>query len=273
LPVVVRLNLFSAVLSAGAHFFWFLIAHRALSGIVASARMRRLGAFAAVLLSATAFSVWNQSNVTEKVYTLSLFTIALVSWLLLRWRDSGHSPRWLLAAVFAVGLSSTSHLMGVLVAPAVITFVLLVQPRTVLRPKLWAGALVCIAVGLLPQFYLPYRAAQRPVLNETAPACTTITDAAASVYTWGRKGCPGLSAALRREQYGMPSFTLDPTVYPERELPRGPALFASQVGNYVQYFNWHSCCSASPARVCTGDATQRALHSWAYSSLRSRSGS
>ena len=238
LPVVVRLNLFSAVLSAGAHFFWFLIAHRALGGMVQSARVRRLGAFAAVLLSASAFSVWNQSNVTEKVYTLSLFTIALVTWMVLRWRDSGHSPRWLLGAVLVVALSSTNHLMGVLVAPAILTFVLIVQPRTVLRPRLWAGALLCVTAGLLPQFYLPYRAAQRPILNENAPACNAIADAAVSVYTWGRKGCPALSNALRRRQYAMPSFTLDPTVYPHQELPRGPALIASQAANYLQYFNW-----------------------------------
>ena len=41
----------------------------------------------AVLVSATAFTVWNQSNVNEKVYTVSLFTIALLSWLAFRWRD------------------------------------------------------------------------------------------------------------------------------------------------------------------------------------------
>ena len=38
-----------------------------------------VGAFMAVLVSATAFTVWNQSNVNEKVYTVSLFTIALLT--------------------------------------------------------------------------------------------------------------------------------------------------------------------------------------------------
>jgi len=36
------------------------------------------GAAAAVAVSATAFTVWSQSNVNEKVYTVSLATIALL---------------------------------------------------------------------------------------------------------------------------------------------------------------------------------------------------
>ncbi|HLU25090.1 MAG TPA: DUF2723 domain-containing protein, partial [Longimicrobiales bacterium] len=94
LSVAVRINLFSATMSALAHGFWFLVAHRILS----SYRPERpeetwtrffplVGAGAAVALSATAFTVWNQSNVNEKVYTVSLFTIALLSWLAFRWRD------------------------------------------------------------------------------------------------------------------------------------------------------------------------------------------
>lgn len=69
LPAAVRLNLFSAVLSAGAHFLWYLVAQRISAAISGEARVRRLCAAVGVLLSATAFTVWNQSNVNEKVPT------------------------------------------------------------------------------------------------------------------------------------------------------------------------------------------------------------
>ncbi|MGH2604738.1 MAG: glycosyltransferase family 117 protein, partial [Dehalococcoidia bacterium] len=87
LSAAVRINLFSATMSAMAHGFWFLLAHRILSYYSSSSVFRLVGAAAATLLSATAFTVWNQSNVNEKVYTVSLFTIALLSWLAFRWRD------------------------------------------------------------------------------------------------------------------------------------------------------------------------------------------
>ena len=238
LSVAVRLNLFSALCSAAAHALWFLVIERSLRTFTDSVTVRRVTAAAAILLSASAFTVWNQSNVNEKVYTLSLFTIALVSWLLLRWRDCGRTMPRLLAIVFVIALSSTNHLMGVLVAPGVLLFLLLVDRRAVLQARVIGSALVVAALGLLPQFFLPYRANQRPVLAEAEPSCESMMQAVASVYTWGQKGCPALSGALRREQYGKPPVTMDPTVYPDVELPRGPKLFASQLVNWLQYLDW-----------------------------------
>ena len=233
----VRINLFSAFLSAGAHFFWFLVVHRFASAMFKQPVHQRLAACLAVILSATAFTVWNQSNVNEKVYTLSLFTVALVSWCTLRWRDT-RDNRWLLAIAFVVALTSTNHLMGVLVAPAVLLFVLMVQPAILIRARLWASVLLVSAVGLLPQFFLPLRSAQRPVLNESEPTCASLVEAAASIYTWGNAGCRELSGALKREQYGKPSIALDPTVYPDIHMPRDAKLLATQLANYAQYFNW-----------------------------------
>src|SRR5690606_28367907 len=70
LSVAVRINLFSALMSALAHGFWFLLAHRILAAFSDSRTFRLAGAAAAVAVSATAFTVWNQSNVNEKVYTV-----------------------------------------------------------------------------------------------------------------------------------------------------------------------------------------------------------
>jgi hypothetical protein len=71
LSVAVRINLFSAFMSALAHGLWFLVVHHILTPTSPDRRFRLVGAFAAVLVSATAFTVWNQSNVNEKVYTVS----------------------------------------------------------------------------------------------------------------------------------------------------------------------------------------------------------
>jgi transmembrane protein TMEM260 (protein O-mannosyltransferase) len=238
LSPAIRLNLFSAAMSATAHFFWFLVVYRASIVLSSSVPVRRLSAALAVLLSATAFSVWNQSNVSEKVYTVSLLTVALVSWLALRWRASGGSTRWLVLIAFVLALTSANHLLGVLVVPAVFLYVIMVDARVLLRGRLWAGALLAVFIGLTPHFFLPVRAAQRPILNENDPACADVGQAALSIYTWGRTGCTALSDSFRRDQYYDPPITVDRTTWPQQAMPRGPRLFASQLANYGQYFNW-----------------------------------
>ena len=51
---------------------WFLITERVLAGWFAERWQRLVGAALAALIGATAFTVWNQSVVNEKVYTVSL---------------------------------------------------------------------------------------------------------------------------------------------------------------------------------------------------------
>jgi len=88
-----RINLFAAITSAGSAGLWFLIGERWLRPIVPAAGRRRLVAAAGAVVGATAFTVWNQSVVNEKVYTLSVLTIALVLWLAVRWADQPVSTR------------------------------------------------------------------------------------------------------------------------------------------------------------------------------------
>ncbi len=122
-----RINLFAAVTSALAAGLLFLVAERFLRDIVPEVRWARLGAaFAGALVGATSFTVWNQSVVNEKVYTLSLFSIALVLWLAVHWGDEPAGERrdhWLVLIVYLVALSATNHLMGLLAVPAVLVYV------------------------------------------------------------------------------------------------------------------------------------------------------
>jgi hypothetical protein len=238
LSPAVRINLFSAVLSASAHALWFLVVDRALGTGAQNRVFRRVGAAAAVALSATAFTVWSQSDVNEKVYAVSFFTTALASWLALRWRDGGRDPNRLLPIVLLVTVTATNHLMGVLVVPALLVFFARVGGRALLRLRSWAFAIPLVALGLLVHLFLPLRAARQPVLSEGAPACESTVAAVESALTWGAAGCEALSSVLRRDQYGKPPVTLDPTVYPDREVARGVGLLGSQLLNYLQYFDW-----------------------------------
>src|SRR3954471_22276838 len=135
----VRINLFAAATSAASAGLWFLVADRWLRGIVPHRIARYGSAFAGVLVGATSWTVWNQSTVNEKVYTVSLLSIALVMWLVLRWGDDEpgtHRDRWLVLIAYVLALTSTNHMMGVLALPALAVYVLWTDWRTVLRP--WA---------------------------------------------------------------------------------------------------------------------------------------
>ena len=208
----VRINLFAAATSAVAAGCWFLIGERWLRPIVPATWPRRLAALAGAIVSATAFTVWNQSVVNEKVYTVSLASIALVLWLIVRWGDQTSADRrdhHLLVIVYILGLTATNHLMGLLVGPAVLVYVLYTDPRALLNPRFLIAALVVGAVGVSVWGFLPIRAHFYPAINEGEPT------------TW-----EALKAVLNREQYGKPSLV-------ERQ-----ATLVAQLGMWVQYFTW-----------------------------------
>src|SRR5262245_57449806 len=79
--VAQRINLLAATTSAASAAFWFLVAERILSRWLKEQWAQRMGAAMAAIIGATAFTVWNQSVVNEKVYTIALLFTALTSWL------------------------------------------------------------------------------------------------------------------------------------------------------------------------------------------------
>ena len=240
LSIPVRVNLFSATMSALAHGCWFLLAHRIVSDFSTNKTYRLIGASIAVLVSASAFTVWNQSNVNEKVYTVSLFTIALLSWLAFRWRDhlgEGKDDNLILLMVFILALSVGNHLMAFLAAPALVMFILWVEPRTLINWKLYVTAAIAVVLGLSIHLYLPIRAGLDPIINEADPTCPNLSSAIQSVVTMGRAGCTALSEALSRSQYQKPPLTLNPIYWPN-EVPRDASLLFAQIVNYFSYFDW-----------------------------------
>ncbi|MGH7527390.1 MAG: glycosyltransferase family 117 protein [Gemmatimonadales bacterium] len=211
----VRINLFAAVTSAAAAGFWFLVAERWLRGIVANRWARYGAAFGGVLVGATSWTVWNQSTVNEKVYTVSLLSIALVMWLVVRWGDDEagtHRDRWLVLIAYVLALSSTNHLMGVMAVPALAVYVLWTDWRVITRPAVLAGIVVAVLVGISLNYgWLPLRAAQYPPINEGEPV--------------GFFSQP-LQDVLNRVQYGKPPLS-------DRQ-----ATFTGQLANFWQYYSW-----------------------------------
>jgi VanZ family protein len=260
-----RINLFSAVMSALASGFLFLVTERWLRAVVAERWPRIATAFAGVLVGATAFTVWNQSVVNEKVYTVSLFSIALILWLTVRWGDvepGEHRDGLLILIAYFLALSSTNHMMGVLVAPAVGLYVLATDWRQVLRP--WVvllGLLLALAVSnqwalvingppaarvlvlVLVAGAFAYVAWREPV-EFRQPALylailavvvgislnVTFLPIRAAQFPAINEGEPtnwqALWSVLSREQYQKP-----PVMHRMADFP-------SQLQNYLEYFGW-----------------------------------
>lgn len=232
-----RINLFAAFTSAAGAAFWFLIAERWTRSILPARAPRMAAAFAGVLASATAWTVWNQSTVNEKVYTVSLLSIAMVVWFTLRWADEApgeRRDRWLIASVYILALSSTNHMMGILAAPVLGIYVLMTDWRVILRPRVIASVVVVVVVGLsLNYIYLPIRAGQYPPINEGEP-----------VGFFSK----ALSDVLGRVQYQKP--------------PVGTRMspLSAQLAMYWEYWSWQWARDLGPLKgLATGFFTALGL--------------
>ncbi|MGH7693611.1 MAG: glycosyltransferase family 117 protein, partial [Gemmatimonadaceae bacterium] len=83
--VAARVNLLAALCAAVSAGMWFLITERVLVSWLAERWQRIAGGALAALIGATAFTVWSQAVVNEKVYTVALVGVALVAWFTVRW--------------------------------------------------------------------------------------------------------------------------------------------------------------------------------------------
>ncbi|HET6681018.1 MAG TPA: DUF2723 domain-containing protein [Gemmatimonadaceae bacterium] len=225
--IAARVNILAAVCSAASAGFWFLITERVLVSWLPERRQRIFGASLAALIGATAFTVWAQSVVNEKVYTVSLVGLALVAWLTVRWcddPDGRKADRILVLIAYVLGLGYANHMAGMLAAPAVGLAVLLRRPVTLLRWKLLLACVGAIVLGLTPFATQPIRAAYFPAINEGEP--TACRDALTFECTFSEGTTEAFKYNFNREQYGKPSVL-------ERQAPIG-----AQIGMWWLYFKW-----------------------------------
>jgi hypothetical protein len=220
-----QINTMAALASAASAGFWFLVTERILSGWLPRSWQRLTGAALATLIGATAFTVWNQSVVNEKVYTMTLFFFCAVSWLMISWTDnpegSGANKRLLLVA-YLLGLGYANHPAGFLAMPAVGVAILARRWQTLLDWRLLLKGLLVFALGLTPFLYEPIRAAYFPPLNEGEPTACVEKIEASCTFTELTK--TRLMANINREQYGD-------------KLQRF-APYSAQVGMWWLYFKW-----------------------------------
>ncbi len=257
----VRINLFAAMTSAAAAGLWFLVADRWLREIAPVRWVRIASAFAGVLVGATMWTVWNQSTVNEKVYTVSLLSIALCMWLVVHWGDEEpgpHRDRWLVLIAYVMALSSTNHMMAFLAVPALAVYVLWTDWRTAVQP--WAillgvtlvlavtgswtalgfdsgKGIVLLLVVLGSVGYALWRSPGNPLVWLGVLA-VVVGISLNYVYLPMRAaqlppinegepiGWQALQDVLNRVQYGKPSLT-------DRQAP-----FGAQLANFFQYFSW-----------------------------------
>ncbi|MGE0352930.1 MAG: DUF2723 domain-containing protein [Gemmatimonadales bacterium] len=260
----VRLNLFAAVTGAATAGFWFLVSERWLQEIVPVRWARLAAAAAGTLVGAFAWTVWNQSTVNEKVYTVSLLSLGITMWLALRWADAQAGPardRLLILITYVIALSSTNHMMGVLILPTVGIYILATDWREAFKPWVlitafalllavstaWAqigfGSTTGIGLVLASAALLGYAWWQDPK-TFTRPTLWLALGAVvvgvslnylflpmrAAQFPAINEGEPtnwhALLDVLNRKQYLKPSVFLR------------QADFLSQLQNYWQYFSW-----------------------------------
>ena len=225
--VAARINLLSATCSAVSAGLWFLVTERVVRDWLSQRALRLIVASLAALIGATAFTVWAQSVVNEKVYTVSLVGLALIAWLMLRWLDSPDGPRadrTLVLVAYLLGLGYANHMAGMLAAPAVGLAVLMRRPATLRRWRLLLACAGAMLLGVTPFVMQPIRAAHHPALN--TGEVTGCRDRIAVDCTLSRTTLERFQYNAGRGQYGKPSLL-------ERQAP-----FTAQVGMWWLYFKW-----------------------------------
>jgi VanZ family protein len=236
-----RINLLAAGASATSAALWFLCTERALRSTLPGRMSRYVAAAAGSLIGATAFTVWNQSVVNEKVYTVSLVGLALTSWLVLRWLDAqgeadaatgvareaalGRGDRLLVVMAYVAGLGYAVHPAGFLTGPAVAAAVLLRRPGALLRWRLLLVLGAALVAALTLFAVEPIRSAHLPPINEGMP--TACEDGAPRVdCTLSAETGRRLLSNVRREQYGG------------HPVMARKAPFDAQLGMWWMYFEW-----------------------------------
>ena len=222
-----RINILAALCSSIAAGSWFLLIDFILARGGVSVMRRRMCAAAGVTLGATAFTVWNQSVVNEKVYTISLALFGIITVLMLRWLDGESEPRndrRLVAIAFLMGAGYAIHPAGLLPGLAVVVTVASCRWRKFMQPRLVAAVFAAFALGVTPFIFEPIRAAQAPAMNEGAP--TGCDNGLGWSCTFSRTTYSRLAANINRDQYGKPSVL-------DRQIS-----FGAQLDMWWLYFRW-----------------------------------
>ncbi|MDB4915542.1 MAG: hypothetical protein JWM95_3186 [Gemmatimonadetes bacterium] len=222
-----RLNVLVALASALSAGLWFLVTEHVARNWLSPSRARVAGA-ATALVGASAFTVWNQSVVNEKVYTVSLFLLTLDLWTTLLWQSDPDGPaadKRLGLLCYRLGIGYTIHIAGLLAGPALLAAVLYTKPRTLRRPRLLALCAALFVLGLTPYAMLPIRSAFRLEINEGHPSAC-------------EDGAPHWGCTVSRETLDRFLYENNRTQYAKPSLLDRQQSLPNQVRMWWLYFKW-----------------------------------
>lgn len=140
-----RANLFSGLFGA----LTVVLVYLTMRTLVAS----RAASFLAGALLAVSRVEWSQS-VIPRPYTLNSFFVVLIILLAILWMSKRISLAWI---VGAFGLSLTNHRTMIWFAPALAILILLVEGRSIFRPKRFLTLIFAFFIPLLLYIYVPLR--------------------------------------------------------------------------------------------------------------------
>ncbi len=163
----VCINAMSAAASAGCVMFTFWITTYLAQKMLGSEESENGGSARNILIfgagltaafSNTFLDTFWFSAVEAEVYALSSFFTALTFWAVLRWEQDADKPggdRWLVLIAYFTGLAIGTHLLNLLVIPAV-AFVYYFRRHTVTRKGLLIAFLVSLGVlGFIMKGIIP----------------------------------------------------------------------------------------------------------------------
>lgn len=172
------LNLFAGVLAAIAAGLVYVVALRVLrssreSGDAPAGTAAAFGAAFGALTFAFGTTLWEHA-IKFTPYVLSAVFTGLILFTMLRWWEDAGAPnawRWLALLGFLFGLDFSVHRTNALLMPGVLAWILVRQPRTLLRARSWVAGAAGMVAGLALQLaVMPIAANTRSPLNMAEPS-------------------------------------------------------------------------------------------------------
>lgn len=150
-----RVNLFSAFWALGSLLFFYLI--------LKELKIKKSIRFLVTLLVAISSTFWGQATYAE-VYSLNIFFVSLLFWVLLLWRSSRHE-KYLSLFSFLFGLSLTNHFSMLALLPGYLFFIFYQDRLFYTRWKLILKMFLLFILGLSLYVYIPLRSSMDPPID------------------------------------------------------------------------------------------------------------
>lgn len=193
--IAFRVNFATAVSGAMACYGVYLLTTYLLKEVkvIADGNLDHTLCKGAALAAALTFTcsprLWLQSN-HDKPYPLVAFIVAMILYLIFRWRDSyrqgSERPSYIFIATFLCGLATGAHQTIILMIPSFAFLIISMNWKIIFRVRDFIIALIFGILGFSINLHLPIRATKFPLLNWANPQTK-------EQFLWHflRKGYPG----------------------------------------------------------------------------------